>query len=218
MFNTLEWRAFFIALGYETPHRKTLARSILDACYKDIKAQVTTVINSSANLGIVADESTNISGTRIKNVSVIYKGASYFWSNQSLKDKNTTAANGIKSVKDKALEITNGNLKRLSALSTNTCPTQQAVWNLLLKDQELAHVFRIGCDSHGQQLVIKDIIDPGKEDGTKIPSKIYDFWLEFQSIITYFGHKATLQLGILRQKQIDSINKTIALIAAGNTR
>jgi len=52
----------------------------------------------------------------------------------------------------------------------------------------------------------------------QIRSKIHDFWVEFQSIITAFGKKRTLQLGILRQKQIDSISKTIALLLAGNTR
>jgi hypothetical protein len=109
-------------------------------------------------------------------------------------------------------------LTRLGALSTNTCPTQQAIWKRLLKDPLLAHVLGIRCDSHGNQLIFKDIIEPSKEDKVQIASKIHDFWLEFQSIITHFGHKSTLQLGILRQKQLDSLKKTIALIAARNTR
>jgi hypothetical protein len=195
-----------------------LSSTLLDKYYDECKAQVTSIIKSSNNIGIIADESTNITGIRIENISVIVKGISYFWSNESLEDRNATAEATINSVKEKAINITNGDLKRLGSLSTDTCPIQQAAWAKLKLDPELVHVFGIGCDSYGNQLIIKDIIEPGKVDKVMIPSKIHNFWLEFQSIITYFGYKSTLQLGILRQKQISTLHKTIALITAGNTR
>jgi hypothetical protein len=89
-FETPEWQEFFKALGYTPPHRNTLSSTILDRCYDSTKTQVTDIINSSSNIGIVADESTNISGTRIENILVIVKGISYFWSNESLEDRNAT--------------------------------------------------------------------------------------------------------------------------------
>jgi hypothetical protein len=217
-FETPEWQEFFKALGYTPPHRNTLSSTILDRCYDTTKTQVTEIINTSSNISIVADESTNISGTRIENISVIVKGTSYFWSNESLEDKNATANATVQSIKQKALDITQGDLKRLGSLSTDTCSTQQASWAKLKLDPDLVHVFGIGCDSHGIQLIIKDIVEPGKEAKVQISSKLHDFWLDFQSIISYFGHKSTLQLGILRQKQMATLNKTIALITAGNTR
>ena len=39
---------------------------------------------------MVIDESMNITSTRIKNILVIIKGILYFWSNESLEDRNTT--------------------------------------------------------------------------------------------------------------------------------
>jgi hypothetical protein len=174
-FETPEWQEFFKALGYTPPHRKTLSSTILDQCYDYTKTQVTDIINSSSNIGIVADESTNITGTRIENISVIVKGTSYFWSNESLEDRNATADATIQSIKQKALDITQGDLKRLGALSTDTCSTQQASWAKLKSDPDLAHVFGIGCDSHGIQLIIKDIVEPGKEAKVQISSKIHDF-------------------------------------------
>ena len=90
-FETPEWQEFFKALGYTPPNRHTLSSTILDRCYDSTKTQVTDIINTSSNIGIVSDESTNISGTRIENISVVMKGISYFWSNESLEDKNATA-------------------------------------------------------------------------------------------------------------------------------
>jgi hypothetical protein len=105
-FETPEWQEFFKALGYTPPNRHTLGSTILDRCYDSTKTQVTEIINTSSNIGIVADESTNISGIRIENISVIVKGTLYFWSNESLEDKNATANATVQSVKQKALDIT----------------------------------------------------------------------------------------------------------------
>jgi hypothetical protein len=93
----------------------------------------------------------------------------------------------------------------------------RAVWKLFHELPELAYIFGVRCDSHGQQLVIKDIVDPRVINKVKILLEIYDFWLDLQSIIKQFSKKNTLQLSIFRQKQFDSCGKTFALIVAGNT-
>jgi hypothetical protein len=218
MFNTPEWEAFFNAIGFKVPERHAIANTILDQCYTKVKSDVLNVFDSSPFLSMVSDESTNIKGHRIENVSVICKGTSYNWSNESLEDKSASAENTVLDCKEKALEFTRGDLNRLSAFCSDTCPTMQKTWKQFAKLSELAHIFNVGCDSHGQQLVIGDIIDPGVIKGVKITSEIHDFWLDFQSIITQFGKKKTLQLGILRQKQLDSIGKEIALLPAVKTR
>jgi hypothetical protein len=218
MFDTPEWGAFFTAVGFKIPNRHTIANTILDQCYTKVKDDVLDVFDSSPFLSMVSDESANIKGHRIENVSVICKGTSYNWSNESLEDKTASAENTVLSCKEKALEFTRGNLDRLSAFCSDTCPTMQKTWKQFAKLPELAHIFNIGCDSHGQQLVVRDIIDPGVIQRVKITSEIHDFWLDFQSIITQFGKKKTLQLGILRQKQLDSIGKEIALLPAVKTR
>jgi hypothetical protein len=71
----------------------------------------------------VADESSNITGDRIRNISVIYKGTSYFWSNTDLEAKDTNANTTVAHIKTEALKITRGDLKRLSSLAIDTYNT-----------------------------------------------------------------------------------------------
>lgn len=137
------------------------------------------IFDSAAYLGLVADESTNITGERINSISVIYKNTLYNWSTESLGDKNATAEQAVEDINKAALEVMNGDLKRLSSFTSDTCATMQSVWEKVHLMPSLAHVFNVGCDSHGSQLIIKDIIDPGKIQGEKIQSEIHDFWKDF---------------------------------------
>jgi hypothetical protein len=82
----------------------------------------------------------------------------------------------------------------------------------------MKHIISVPCESHSLQLIIKDLLDPGKDDNKQdIQSDLCDFWKEEQSIITFF-HKAPKQLGILRKKQMTLLNKFVALSSAGITR
>ena len=61
-----------------------------------MKERVEDTWKGASQLGIVADESSNITGDRIGNISVIHKGTSYFWSNTDFEaedaDADTTVA------------------------------------------------------------------------------------------------------------------------------
>jgi hypothetical protein len=109
-------------------------------------------------------------------------------------------------------------MKRITALSTNTYNTQQAVWDRIKKLDKLKYIITIGCESYGLQLIIKDLLNPGKDDQKQdIQSALCDFWKEETSIISFF-HKAPKQLGILRKKQWQLLKKHVALSSAGLTR
>jgi len=216
-FTTPEWTAFFAKLGYTPPGDYRLRIALLDDCYTDMKNEVAKVFQASRHLGIVADESTDITNHRIQNVSVMCNQTSYHWSSENLEDEEATADASVATIKAKAIEITNNDLNRLSSLSTDTCNTQRSVWKKVQMIPELKHVFTIPCDSHGLQLVIKDLIDPGKDEyRCTIPSKIREFCKEYTSIISFFSG-APKQLGYLRDKQ-KKVSKVVALVAAGNTR
>jgi len=66
-----------------------------------------------------------------------------------MEDKNATAENAVENIKTAALEIANGDLNPISAISSDTCPTMQAVWRKFAEIPELAHIFSISRDSHG---------------------------------------------------------------------
>jgi hypothetical protein len=125
MFDTPEWGAFFTVVGFKIPDRHTIADMILDQYYTKVKDDILNVFDSFLFLSMVSDESTNIKGHRIENVSVICKGISYNWSNESLEDKSALAENTVLSCKEKAIEFTYGNLNRLSAFCLDICPIIQ---------------------------------------------------------------------------------------------
>ena len=55
-------------------------------------------------------------------------------------------------------DISKGNLSRINSLSTDTCDTMLKTHWLLQQYSELKHVFFIPCDSHGLQLLVKDVV------------------------------------------------------------
>jgi hypothetical protein len=78
LFQTDNWLEFFQVLSYIPPQRKQLASLLLDEVYKEVKERVEDTWKGASQLRIVADESSNITSDRIRNISVIHKGTSYF--------------------------------------------------------------------------------------------------------------------------------------------
>ena len=54
--------------------------------------------------------------------------------------------------------ITKGKMKRVNALSTDTCDTMGNTGKLLEKIPSMAHTFHIYCDPHSLNLLIGDIM------------------------------------------------------------
>lgn len=121
LLQTDDWLEFFQVLLYILPQRKQLASPLLDEVYKEVKERVEDTWKGASQLGIVADESSNITGDRIGNISVIHKGTSYFWSNTDLEAEDANADTIVAHIKSEALKIARGDLKRLSSLATDTC-------------------------------------------------------------------------------------------------
>jgi hypothetical protein len=208
---------FFNSLGCYPPKGTQLLTTLLDDVYIEVKKEVTANFASCEYLGIVADESSNVAGTRIENISVICDQTSYHWKSESIGDQDSTADEVLKSIRKKALEITGQELSRLSSLTTDTCDTQGLAWKKIHQEPERKHVFAVGCDSHGLQLGIKDLLDPPKQHGQLIRSKIRDTIGELQAIVSFF-HKSKKQLAILRAKQIILLQKHVALASSVITR
>jgi hypothetical protein len=80
-------------------------------------------------------------------------------------------------VKKAATAITSGNLLRWTVYSSDTDNIQRKVKKLLEADPETAHVYWCPCDSHGNQLIFKDILNPGKDQfKTQIKTKMGKFF------------------------------------------
>jgi len=78
-FETPEWRAFHLKVGFKAPNRKTLAGPLLSSYYDKIKAKVQLIADAASHIQIVTDGSSNIGKVRVENTSFLVDGISYYW-------------------------------------------------------------------------------------------------------------------------------------------
>jgi hypothetical protein len=219
-FETPEWKAFFGVLGYKPPAAKQLSGTLLDNCYKATKAEVLQVADSSNTLQICSDGSANIARTRVENTSFIVQGIHFYWKTIGIGSISAGAEWTVKNVIQDAKDITQSNLSRWTAFCSDTCSTQRAVWQRFNTHQDTKHVHTIGCDSHGTQLIFKDLLAPGKDqDREQIVTPIGDFFQKGpNALVTYFA-KANKQLAFLQGIMIICYTGIIkALVAIVITR
>jgi hypothetical protein len=150
MFDTPEWVEFFTRVGFQPPHRSTLAGSLLHATYSRIKPLVLQQADSTNYIQIVTDGSSNISKRRVENTSFLINNISFYWKSHALAaDDTTDAESGIDLLYQDAIDITRGNLGRWTAYSSDTCSIMRKIWRLINQKADLMHVHAISCDLHG---------------------------------------------------------------------
>jgi hypothetical protein len=110
---------------------------------------------------------------------------------------------------DEAIKLTNNNLSQLNSWATDTCNTMRSAWKKAAKDPRLAHVFFVPCDSHGLQLLVKDII----QEVVYFEHTVH----EAQSIVTAF-QASPKQLGALRECMLETSGKATAFVLSCITR
>jgi hypothetical protein len=59
---------------------------------------------------------------------------------------------------DTAKKITKGDLSKVVSWTIDTCAVMRAMWTKFGKIPGLEYVFTVPCDSHGLQLIIKDLL------------------------------------------------------------
>jgi hypothetical protein len=153
------WTEFFAELGYKPPSPSKLSNALLDQAHKKIEVAVTLQLCASYTLNLVTDESTDISSRRIVNTSAITNnGNCYYILNIELEPSKLRAEELTMQAVKTAKGITNGDLSKVASWTTDTCAVMRAMWKKLEQILALEHVFTVPCDSHGLQLVIKDLL------------------------------------------------------------
>lgn len=80
------WTDFFAEFDYKPPSAKKISTTLLDEAYTKIEAVVDLQLRASHTFNLVTDESTDISGHRIINTSVLTNnGDCFFISNVEAK-------------------------------------------------------------------------------------------------------------------------------------
>jgi hypothetical protein len=174
---------------YRPPNRLHIGGDLLDQQYTEVKGKVDALLCGQEYLNFVLDESTNISSQRIINLSVVIpRYGSIFIANESVGRQDLTASFFANWFIQRVSEY---NLARISSLTTDTCATMRNTWTGLEKLDILSHTIFIPCDSHGLQLLIKDLLDQ---------PRIAEVLKKAHSIVTGF-HFAKKQYSILQSKQ-----------------
>jgi len=103
-------------------------------------------------------------------------------------------------------ELIKGDWGQINSFATDTCSRMLLLWRILAADQrlQLSKALFVPCDSHGLQLLIKDVL--GIPHYKVIQSQII-------LVINIFCWSA-LQLSILREKQKASYGTTSAWVLA----
>ena len=126
------------------------------------RSKIAPYISSTERLNIIADESTNIRRQRVQNICVHTRelGAIYIES-KAIQDDTLNGEWNADWLHQRIYTITGGNLRKVNAISTDTYATQRKALRILSQREEYHHVFSLGCDAHGLQLLMGDIVKIG---------------------------------------------------------
>jgi hypothetical protein len=114
---------------------------------------------SSSSLCIVTDESTNIVNHRIINTSIVTDSrVSIYHSNKEAEEGKMGAKELAAHTVEEAKDNIGGDLSKWTAVTLDTCVTMRAFGGVLAKILEAVHVIPVLCNSHGLQLIIKDLL------------------------------------------------------------
>ena len=189
--------------SYKPPSRKVITEDILPSLYSRLHDHLQDdVIDKAEYLNITHDASDDTALRRQLNISIVLpSGRSIFWRNIDTGSERHTAENlGVHIIRE-ARAISRGNCSRINSFVSDTCSTARATTRVVLQDEGLKHCFQVDCDSHGLQLLFKDVL---KIPGLKGP------FLDIIKSITYFKNSA-LQYSRLRDKQVSLYGQRKAL-------
>ena len=160
MFENEFGRQFLKALNpaYKPPSRKLLAGRLLDSAQSIVKKHTEELIAAMPNINISSDESSNVKSARICNISVHSESGSLHYLSEDIGAKQMNAVNNADWLRTHLLNLSNHNPSRINSIATDTCSIMFSMWEELESYDDFKHCLFIPCDSHGLQLLIKDVL------------------------------------------------------------
>ncbi|KAL7755610.1 hypothetical protein ACKLNR_005330 [Fusarium oxysporum f. sp. zingiberi] len=200
--------------AYKPPSGDRIA-TILPEVYQDYRVQVKEILDDADHLNVIFDASDDISSNRIVNISIsIPNSVTFYWKTVNTRNEEHTALNTIRLIQPLLEEVFTKegedfqDFSRMNAICTDTCSTMRKLHAEMKNMPEFRHCFFLLCDSHGLQLLVKDIVE--SERWASVLKKV-------TRIITFFK-KAKLQLARLRAYQLECYGKQKAFITPAITR
>jgi hypothetical protein len=121
----------FTKLGtYRPPLRGRVGGVLLDSLEVTVRQRIRDeILKPGDSINVVADGSTNITGTRIQNVSLVtMDGRSFHWNSIDMGNTRETADELKKLIVDQIIDMVgDNNFNHVNSFASNTCNTMGAV-------------------------------------------------------------------------------------------
>src|SRR5271154_1599852 len=143
---------------YQAPSPWRLSNTLLDEAYTRLKEKVDSILASSERINVIFDESTDINHNRILNLFLMTARGPLFEEHTKLGHATIDADWHRDHIHKRLTEILHGQLHKITSFSTDTCSVMESTWKKLSLMKDFRNALFVPCDSHGLQLLVKDII------------------------------------------------------------
>ena len=152
-------------------------------------------------------ESANVNQERLLNASaVLQDGRAYHWTSKNIGSEAATAEALVEHTIPILREILPDETDRINSISADTCATMELAGSLF--EKQLPYTFMVPCDSHGLQLLIKDVLS--------LPT-LKNVLQKANRVVAAFK-KSNKMMALLREHQEKELGKRVALASAVDTR
>lgn len=205
--------------GYTPPDRHRIGGALLTEFYTESYSKTMDSLSRIQHLNITVDETSNINHERVMVLTITTAQKSWFYCLKNMHNTRLNANNISKWILEQIeailSTISDGELdwECINSLSTDTCSVMRSVWRILQRKPQINHAFMIPCDSHGLQLIFKDLLDMKASQTTTVKH----IFKEASDIVSFF-RQSPLKYGDLQAIEIIKNGKKKALIASVITR
>ncbi|KAE8552207.1 hypothetical protein EYB25_006101 [Talaromyces marneffei] len=205
--------------GYIPPDRHRIGGSLLTELYTESYTKTIGIWRQIQHLNITVDETSNINHQRVMVITITTPQRSWLYCLKDMENERLNAKNItewlLHQLEALLATLFDGDIdwKCINSLSTDTCSTMRLVWEILQRKSPLQHAFMIPCDSHGLQLIFKDLLDMKVSQAMTVKH----IFKEANDIVTFF-HRSPLRYADLQAIEKARNGRKKALIASVITR
>jgi hypothetical protein len=210
LFESDRWRQFLFKLNpaFRVTPRALISGALLTQAYEKMKQEVMSLMQSSGCINFVTDDSDNINQQRITNLSASIDGTSFYLCNEDIPGVKHDTQLLASWMRDRMLYYCGGQPLRINSYATDTENKMRAVYTILSSSDYFKHVFWIPCNSHGLQLLMRNI--------AKLPwfAEVFE---TASAVVNYF-HRSNKQVTMLRHHQMREYKRHYSITLSVITR
>jgi hypothetical protein len=198
----------FLEPSFRPPTGDTI-EGWLNTVWAEYREKVLEHVAKAKFINIIIDGSDDTAGNRLINVSFqIPNATAFYWETIDTGTARHSAEGYLSLIEPIILDLVGGDTSKINSVVTDTNSTMRLFHQKMAERPAFSHILYTLCDSHGFQLLIKDILQTEPWNKT---------FIETSKIITTFK-KSKIQLAVLRKFQVQKYGQRRSLITSVITR